>query len=60
MNEARTNHGLLKLAQKVFVFGGIDYINPMKSAEVYDVEKNSWKQIPDMPREGHEITCVRV
>ena len=32
----------------------------MKSAEVYDVVQNSWKNLPDMPEAGSDITCVRV
>ena len=60
MNEARSSHGLSKRDQKIFAFGGYDGSNPMKSAEVYDVVKNSWKKLPDMPEEGFQITCVRV
>ena len=30
----------------------------IKSAEVYDVVRNSWKNLPDMPEVGYCITCV--
>ena len=36
MNKARSIHGLSKMDQKIFAFGGSN----MKSAEVYDVVKN--------------------
>ena len=50
MNGARVDHGLQKMAQKIFVFGGFDNNKDfMKNAEVYDVVKNSWKNLPDMP-----------
>ena len=32
----------------------------MKSAEVYDVNQNSWKKLPDMPKAGSRVTCARV
>ena len=32
----------------------------MKSAEVYDVVKNQWKNLPDMPEKYFGITCVRL
>ena len=60
MNTARQDHGLLKMAQRIFVFGGIKRYDSIRSAEVYDVIQNSWKNLPDMPQEGGLITCVRV
>ena len=61
MNKSRKKHGLMKVAQKIFAFGGDDdHYHASKSAEVYDVVKNSWKNLPDMPEEGDCITCVRV
>ena len=32
----------------------------MKSAEVYDVVQNLWKNLPDMPEEGSGIRWLRV
>ena len=59
MNESRMSHGLQKMSPKIFAFGG--YNSPhLSSAEVYDVQANSWKNLPDMPQEGFHITCVRV
>jgi len=61
MNEPRAFHGLSKMAQRIFAFGTCgDMDDPMPSAEVYDVVKNSWKKLPDMPKAGSWITCVRV
>ena len=63
MNKARFNHGLSKMNQKIFAFGGV-YNNScgddMKSAEVYDIVKNSWSNIPYMPQKGSYVKCVRV
>ena len=59
MNHPRIKHGIMKMAQKIFVFGGVtDNGFYTKSAEVYDVVQNSWKNLPDMPIEGRYITCV--
>ena len=61
MNMVRSSHGLFKMHQKLFAFGGFDHFKiPTKSAEVYDVVKNTWKKLPDMPERGQFITCVKV
>ena len=61
MNFHRWCHGLQKMAQRIFAFGGSDYdFDPMKNAEVYDVVKNQWKNLPDMPEKYFGITCVRL
>ena len=52
MNKPRGLHGLYKMARKIFVFEGSYGCYDMKSAEVYDVVKNSWKNIPDMTPVG--------
>ena len=31
----------------------------MKSAEIYDIVKDSWKILPDMPENGSGITWLR-
>ena len=56
MNVPRICHGLQKIAQKIFAFGGYDSVDPIASAEVYDVEANLWKNLPDMPKGGDSIT----
>ena len=58
MNYSRGLHGVQKMAQKIFAFGGE---NPdgqqfLKSSEVYDVVQNSWKNLPDMLDDGTQIT----
>ena len=60
MNEARYRHGLQKMTQKIFAFGGSRLAPEVGSAEVYDVVQNSWKNLPDMPEVGDEVTCARV
>ena len=61
MNYSRSLHGLQKMSQKIFAFGGLGVkYKVSKSAEVYDVVKNYWKNLPDMPEAGYEITCLKV
>ena len=58
MNVPRYEHGLQKMDQKIFTFGGRGEAGgaPMESAEVYDVEANFWKKLPDMPTSASAIT----
>ena len=44
------------MAQKIFVFGGSSNEEIDKSAEVYDVVQNSWKNLPNMPEVGGRIS----
>ena len=60
MNKPRATHGLQKMAQKIFAFGGNAGSGAMRSGEVYDIVKNSWKNLADMPAAGSGIRCVRV
>jgi len=61
MNMVREGHGLSKMDQKIFAFGGFnDAFDPMKSVEVYDVVKNLWNDLPNMPIASGAITCVTV
>ena len=52
----RSFHGLLKIDDKIFAFGsdnGIgDTSEPLRGAERYNIAKNSWKKMPDMPVGG--------
>ena len=41
--------------RKIFSFGGINS-DLIKSAEVFDLEGNLWKNLPDMPEEGMFVT----
>ena len=56
MNKTRVHHGLQKMTQKILTFGGYNGNQNMKSAEIYDVVQNSWKNLPDMPEVGTGIT----
>ena len=52
-----------KFLKKYSAFGGdkdLCGINRMKSAEVYDLVQNTWKNLPDMPEACAYVTCVRV
>ena len=52
MQHPRDTHGLQRITQKIFSFGGRgNDSKPMKSAEVYDVVQNSWKTIPNILEE---------
>ena len=48
------------MARKIFAFGGYADKGAIKSAEVYDVLNNSWKNLPDLPETVGGITWVRV
>ena len=56
MHGPRAGHGLQKMDHKIFAFGGIDGTYIIESAEVYDVEANFWKKLPDMPTSASAIT----
>ena len=62
MNKPRTCHVLQRKAQKIYAFGGAHggCLEELKSAEVYDSLQNSWKNLPDMPKVGRDVTCVKV
>ena len=63
MNEARAFHCIQKIPFKIFAFGGGTQekrFKPLACAEVYDVLRNSWKKLPDMPKAGRYNTCVAV
>ena len=32
----------------------------LSKVQVYDAVQNSWKNLPDMPEAGHNISCVAV
>ena len=57
MNSRRELHGLIKYDQKVFAFGSF---GTNKSAERYDIIRNSWKNLPDMPTTGFYISWLRL
>ena len=42
--------------QNIFAFGGGSQAGVTNSAEVYDVLKNEWKNLPNMPEQGSQIT----
>ena len=57
MNQARSDHGLLKTNQKIFAFGSWSPQRPCKStAEVYNIRNNLWSHLPDMPEGGSYVT----
>ena len=56
MNKGRWNHGVQKMNQNIFAFGGGSQAGVTNSAEVYDVLKNEWKNLPNMPEQGSQIT----
>ena len=60
MKRGRTCHGLQKIEQKIYAFGGKwkNVLTPW--AEFYDVAQNSWKKLPDMPESCENVTCAPV
>ena len=43
---------------KVFVFGGIDENSVLNTAAVYDLQKNTWKELSCMPKPSQTNTAV--
>ena len=56
MNKGRRLHSMIKYDHKIFVFGSL---HQTKSAERYNIIKDSWKNLPDMPEHGSYISSVR-
>ena len=61
LNEARASHGLITYSQKVCTFGGCEQgCIPIQSAEVYDMNKDSWSKLLDMPEVGDRTSLARI
>lgn len=48
MNVGRKFAAAVLLNDKIFIFGGCDGHNVLRSCEVYDTERNRWQQISPM------------
>ena len=57
-------HGIVRYVSAVYVFGGSKnpVLNPedSKSAEIYDIVEDIWKETTPMPVGADEASCVRV
>ena len=58
MCEARNDHGLIYFQGYLYAFGGGTGRDPLNSAEMYDIENDSWKVLPNMPVVGKLMTCI--
>jgi len=60
MKVGRAGHGLIKIDQAIYVFGGGKFLEPTNSAKVYSIIRNTWKMLPNMPECGSKTTWVRL
>ena len=49
LNEARIAHGVYRYNQNVYAFSGQNNYEPITSNEVYDIERDSWSNLPNLP-----------
>ena len=56
MNVGRAGHGLIKIDEAIFAFGGGKFLEPTSSAEVYSIIRKTWKMLPNMPEGGSKTT----
>lgn len=50
--ESRIAHGMYQYKQNVYAFSGENNFQPTKSNEVYDIQADTWSQMPDLPTES--------
>ena len=63
MSIARGDHGLIKFRNEMFAFGGHDRDQGKrkhKSVEAFNMIKNSWRDLPDMPQVSVRNTVTRI
>ena len=50
MCAGRSDPGIVKYRQSVYVFGGFDGQRPVSACEKYAIQRQSWTELPSMPR----------
>jgi hypothetical protein len=60
MLQARSNHGICRIQDKVYIAGGNTSYEILKSTEIYDVKSNSWQQGPNLNKKKFGLTLVSV
>uniref|UniRef100_U3IXC7 Kelch like family member 7 n=1 Tax=Anas platyrhynchos platyrhynchos TaxID=8840 RepID=U3IXC7_ANAPP len=60
MIEARKNHGLVFVKDKIFAVGGQNGSGGLDNVEYYDIKMNEWKMVSPMPWKGVTVKCAAV
>ncbi|KAL8165301.1 UNVERIFIED_CONTAM: hypothetical protein K2H54_038795 [Gekko kuhli] len=60
MLEARKNHGLVFVKDKIFAVGGQNGLGGLDNVEYYDIKMNEWKMVSPMPWKGVTVKCAAV
>ncbi|KFZ46582.1 Kelch-like 7, partial [Antrostomus carolinensis] len=60
MIEARKNHGLVFVKDKIFAVGGQNGLGGLDNVEYYDIKMNEWKMVSPMPWKGVTVKCAAV
>ncbi|MGH0155496.1 UNVERIFIED_CONTAM: hypothetical protein FKN15_029350 [Acipenser sinensis] len=60
MIEARKNHGLVCVNDRIYAVGGQNGMGGLDSVEYYDIKTGKWKMVSDMPWKGVTVKCAAV
>ncbi|XP_068603138.1 kelch-like protein 7 [Brachionichthys hirsutus] len=60
MREARKNHGLAVVNDRIYAVGGQGAVGGLDSVEYYDIATNEWHAASPMPWRGMTVKCAAV
>ncbi|XP_041867434.1 kelch-like protein 7 [Melanotaenia boesemani] len=60
MKEARKNHGLVVVNNRIYAVGGQGPLGGLDSVEYYDIASNEWRAASPMPWRGVTVKCAAV
>ncbi|KAM4539952.1 kelch-like protein 7 isoform 3-T4 [Odontesthes bonariensis] len=60
MKEARKNHGLVVVNNRIYAVGGQGPIGGLDTVEYYDIASNEWRAASPMPWRGVTVKCAAV
>ncbi|KAE8282089.1 Kelch-like protein 7 [Larimichthys crocea] len=60
MREARKNHGLVVVNNRIYAVGGQGALGGLDSVEYYDIASNEWRAAAAMPWRGVTVKCAAV
>uniref|UniRef100_A0A7N6A4R9 BTB domain-containing protein n=1 Tax=Anabas testudineus TaxID=64144 RepID=A0A7N6A4R9_ANATE len=60
MREARKNHGLVVVNNRIYAVGGQGALGGLDSVEYYDIASNEWRAASPIPWRGVTVKCAAV
>ncbi|XP_028254424.1 kelch-like protein 7 [Parambassis ranga] len=60
MREARKNHGLVVVNNRIYAIGGQGALGGLDTVEYYDIASNEWRAASPMPWRGLTVKCAAV